>query len=133
MYRLLLEHANKCTLSAAAIEQKNPKSSQSQYGAAIGNVKHHKAGMSLWLGLGSDGNIWNTNIGLEIDRFRAGSDKGTGSKGLSGLTDAMGKMTIKTKDNHHPQPARKGVAGNENDKPLALSQIQTTTTMKKTA
>lgn len=132
MYRLLLEHANKCTLSAAAIEQKNSKSSQSQYGAATGNVKmNHKAGTSLWLGLGSDGNIWNTNIGLEIDRFRAANGKGTGS--FSGLTDAMEKMSINAKDNHHPQPARKGVTGNENDKPFASNQVRTTKTMKKTA
>lgn len=94
---------------------------------------NHKAGTSLWLGLGSDGNIWNTNIGLEIDRFRAANDKGTGGKGFSGLTDAMEKMSINTKDSHHPQPARKGVNGNENDKPLASNQVRTTKTMKKTA
>ncbi|KAJ3745136.1 hypothetical protein DFH05DRAFT_1396764, partial [Lentinula detonsa] len=124
MYRLLLEHASKCTLSAVTAENrktKPPLSSQATVKNSFdgsselknGRVNSNRSpGYSLGLGLGlGSGNIWNTNLGFGLPVGGAAGKAGEGSLN----SNMQSKLNIKA----NPSDKATGGVGNENDKPPA--------------
>ncbi|KAJ3720285.1 hypothetical protein DFJ43DRAFT_1095921 [Lentinula guzmanii] len=124
MYRLLLEHASKCTLSAVTAENRKtklPLSSQATVknsfdgsselkNGSVNNIRSPGYSLGLGLGLGS-GNIWNTNLGFGLPVGGAAAKAGEGSLNSN--------MQLKLNIKANPSDKATGGVGNENDKPPA--------------
>ncbi|KAJ3782603.1 hypothetical protein GGU10DRAFT_407786 [Lentinula aff. detonsa] len=124
MYRLLLEHASKCTLSAVTAENRKtklPLSSQATVknsfdgsselkNGSVNNIRSPGYSLGLGLGLGS-GNIWNTNLGFGLPVGGAAGKAGEGSLNSN--------MQLKLNIKANSSDKATGGVGNENDKPPA--------------